>query len=118
MQCTTTTASRCALQTAWTCTLHDSLHWSCVGPRSRAGCDRAFLAEWAAVILPFLQGHLNAAALDRAFLRPVVLITDADNALYNPPDNRLARDKELLNSAVSTLRKGGMFADPYNSRVP
>ena len=54
-----------------------------------------------------VQGHLNAAALDRAFLRPLALITDADNALHNPPDNRSARDKELLDSVVSTLRNGG-----------
>ena len=54
-----------------------------------------------------MQGHLSAAALDRSFLRPLALITDADNALHNPPDNRSARDKELLDSVVSTLRKGG-----------
>lgn len=54
-----------------------------------------------------VQGHLSAAALDRSFLRPLALITDADNALHNPPDNRSARDKELLDSVVSTLRKGG-----------
>ena len=54
-----------------------------------------------------MQGHLNAAALDRAFLRPLALITDADNALHNPPDNRTARDKELIDSVVSVLRGGG-----------
>ena len=55
------------------------------------------------------QGHLNASTLSQAFLRPIALITDADNALHNPPDNRAARDKDLLDSVVSTLRKGGLL---------
>ena len=58
------------------------------------------------------QGHLNASALSQAFLRPVALITDADNALHNPPDNRAARDKDLLDSIVATLRKGGLSLLP------
>jgi hypothetical protein len=57
-----------------------------------------------------LQAHLNAAALDRVFLRPLALITDADNALHNPPDDRAARDKDLADSVVATLRKGGVLA--------
>ena len=66
------------------------------------------------VLGPFAaeQGHLNAAALDRAFLRPLALITDADNALHNPHDNRTARDKELVESVVSTLRNGGAYITP------
>ena len=60
-----------------------------------------FLLTW--------QGHLNASTLSQAFLRPIALITDADNALHNPPDNR---DKDLLDSVVSTLRKGGLSPPP------
>ena len=63
-----------------------------------------FLLTW--------QGHLNASTLSQAFLRPIALITDADNALHNPPDNRAARDKDLLDSVVSTLRKGGLSLLP------
>ena len=58
------------------------------------------------------QGHLNASTLSQAFLRPIALITDADNALHNPPDNRAARDKDLLDSVVSTLREGGLSLLP------
>ena len=58
------------------------------------------------------QGHLNASTLSQAFLRPIALITDADNALHTPPDNRAARDKDLLDSVVSTLRKGGLLLLP------
>ena len=32
--------------------------------------------------------------------------------LHNPPDNRAARDKDLLDSVVSTLRKGGLLLLP------
>ena len=65
---------------------------------------RNFLLTW--------QGHLNASTLSQAFLRPIALITDADNALHNPPDNRAVRDKDLLDSVVSTLRKGGLSPPP------
>ncbi|CAK0764272.1 hypothetical protein CVIRNUC_003141 [Coccomyxa viridis] len=61
------------------------------------------------------QGHLNASTLSQAFLRPIALITDADNALHNPPDNRAARDKDLLDSVVSTLRKGGNVLLPVDA---
>lgn len=56
------------------------------------------------------EAHLNAAVLDTAFLRPAVLITDAENAL-SLPENRASRDKEFQDAVVSNLRQGGELKD-------
>jgi Cft2 family RNA processing exonuclease len=52
------------------------------------------------------EAHLNAAVLESAFLRPAVLITDAENALEQP-DDRAARDKDFQEAIVTTLRQKG-----------
>jgi len=53
------------------------------------------------------EGHLNGAVLESAFLRPAVLITDADNALHNPPDNKDKRNREFLDTIMNALRSNG-----------
>ncbi|PSC73960.1 cleavage and polyadenylation specificity factor subunit 2 [Micractinium conductrix] len=60
------------------------------------------------------ERHLNGTALESAFQRPALLISDALNALQSAPE-KSTKEKDLLEAVMTTLRGDGSVLLPIDT---